>query len=443
MYVAARSYLATGVAVVGTSALAISPLSPVSTPLPDITVPAISSAAVELTSLANPLELWVQVLTQAVDNAGALGRDWLSDPTPILRQLATNQIGYIESVAAAANGVVAGLGEYFSPDNPYGAAVEIEKAKQLFAAGNIGGAVSTLTGALITGTIIVGIGLPLFESGVLDIPAKIAQNAADVVTAMFSLTTALPLLTGALGPLINPINALGDTAQDIIDSVQAGDLISAVTAVVNIPAVMTGALLNGFQAADGTFLPGLLSLDSFAGGLAQGLFITLPRAIADALGANASLAKTAATDEVSATEINAAATVTLDVPDATPALVSEPAEEAAAPEPSGAAPAVPAVDDEPAEEPVAEEEPAAEDPTVEEEAPADEEAAEEEPVDEETPADEEASEETEAEAPEEDSAGDDTGSDDSASDTGSDDSAGDTGSDSGSDDSASEKTAAA
>lgn len=343
MYAAARTYLATGVAVVGASALAVCPLSPVHVAGADLTVPAvtapaaISTAAVSLTSLANPIQLWAQVLSQAVDNAGALGRDWLSDPAPVLRQLLTNQIGYLESLAAAGSGVVNGLGQYFDPANPFGATAEIQRAMQQFSDGNIFGGVSTLTGALITGTIIVGVGLPLFESGVLDIPAKMAQNAADVIASAFSLTTALPLLAGVLGPIINPINALGSTAQDVVDSLGAGDVIGAITAVVNIPAVLTGALLNGFEAADGTLLPGLLSMDSFNGGLVQGLLLTIPRAIADALGANTS-ARTAAVDEVSSVSTDAPATVTLDVPDSAPAGVSEP-------EPSGTASATPVSDE--------------------------------------------------------------------------------------------------
>ncbi len=438
MYAAARTYLATGVAVVGASALAVCPLSPVNAAGADPTVPgitapaAISTAAVDLTSLANPIQLWAQVLNQAVDNAGALGRDWLSDPAPVLRQLLTNQIGYLESLADAGSGVVNGLGQYFDPANPFGATAEIERAIQQFSEGNIFGAVSTLTGALITGTIIVGVGLPLFESGVLDIPAKMAQNAADVIASVFSLTTALPLLTGVLGPIINPINALGSTAQDVVDSLGAGDVIGAITAVVNIPAVLTGALLNGFEAADGTFLPGLLSMDSFSGGLVQGLLLTIPRAIADALGANTS-ARAAAADEVSTVSTDATATVTLDVPDSAPAGASEP-------EPTGAAPATPVSEEDTDDAPAHDEQDAAEDTetsaaeqdstevdTVTEEAPAENDAADEDSIDEDTTEDDAAEddaaedtgdgESTEPESDADTDSGSDTGESSGASDT--------------------------
>jgi hypothetical protein len=412
MYAAARTYLATGVAVVGASALAVCPLSPVNTAGADLTVPgitapaAISTAAVDLTSLANPIQLWAQVLTQAVENAGALGRDWLSDPAPVLRQLLINQIGYLESVADAGRGVVTGLGQYFDPANSFGATAEIQRAIQQFSEGNIFGAVSTLTGALITGTIIVGVGLPLFESGVLDIPAKIAQNAADVIASAFSLTTALPLLTGVLGPIINPINALGSTAQDVVDALGAGDVIGALTAVVNVPAVLTGALLNGFEAADGTLLPGLLSMDSFSGGLVQGLLLTIPRAIADALGANTSAR--AAADEVSTVSTDAPATVTLDVPESAPVGAAEP-------EPAGAAAATP-VSEESTDDGAAQEEPqpnTAED--TETAVPEDDSTGVDE-VTEETPADDDAADEDTTE---------DDGSDDDVADDAADDDAAD------------------
>ncbi|WP_264035529.1 hypothetical protein [Mycolicibacterium tokaiense] len=413
MYAAARTYLATGVAVVGASALAVCPLSPVHTTGADLTVPAVtapaalSTAAVHLTSLANPIQLWAQVLSQAVDNAGALGRDWLSDPAPVLRQLLTNQIGYLESLADAGRGVVNGLGQYFDPANPFGATAEIQRAMQQFSEGDIFGGVSTLTGALITGTIIVGVGLPLFESGVLDIPAKMAQNAADVIASAFSLTTALPLLAGVLGPIINPINALGSTAQDVVDSLGAGDVIGALTAVVNIPAVLTGALLNGFEAADGTLLPGLLSVDSFSGGLVQGLLLTIPRAIADALGANTS-ARTAAVDEVSSVSTDAPATVTLDVPDSAPAGVSEP-------EPTGVAPATPVSGEDTDDAPAHDEQDVAEDAET---AVPEQDSTEVDKVTDEAPAENDAADEdtTDDDTTEDDVADDDAADDDAADD---------------------------
>ncbi|MGB3481501.1 MAG: hypothetical protein WBB07_04690 [Mycobacterium sp.] len=366
MHVAARSYLATGIALVGAGAIAISPLSPVSSQLPDITVPAISSVPVALSSLTNPIELWVQVLTGAVDNAGTLGQDWLSDPAPLLRQFITNQIGYLETLSTAGGDVVTGLVNYLTPSNPYGLVAGLQNAFGELAAGDIAQGVSTLLTALITAPIVGAIGIPLLGSGLLEIPVTIAQNVTDAITAALSFNTALPLLLGTLGPVLGPLNSLGTTGQEIYDSLAAGDIISALTAVVNIPAVLTGAALNGFTGVDGTFFPGLLSYDAagFAGGLVQSMLLTIPRALAAAIGASPPAGRTAG-DEVSALTTDPAATVTLDIAaakmvavsdsaaDSAPEAAAGPATdssadsapEAAAPEPAGAAPIAPVTDD--------------------------------------------------------------------------------------------------
>lgn len=449
MYVTARSYLATGVAVVGATAIAISPVSPVHTQLaeitvPTISVPTISSAAVELTSLANPLELWVQVLTGAIDNVGGLGQDWLSDPAPALRQFITNQIGYLETLTAAGSGVVTGLTDYLSPSNPYGFTATLETAFDQFALGDIAQGVSSLITAFITAPIVGAIGIPLLGSGLLDIPVQMAQNATDAITALLSLNTALPLLLGALGPVLGPLNALGTTGQEIFDSLSTGDLVSALTAVVNIPATLTDAVLNGFTAFDGTFSPGLLSYsnDGFSGGVLQAVLLTIPRAIAAALGAAPPAQVAAATADVaqvSTPVTEASTTVTLDVTNpqdaaATPAAAGS---DDAAPEPGGTdvpapvieettAPETTAPDDEvPAEEVPAEEAPTEEvtEEATEEESTdgaSDEDAAEEGGTAEETPADQDSGDTDSAGTDSQD--GDTSGTDTSSSDTSSSDS---------------------
>src|SRR5215470_8151266 len=77
MHIAVRSTVATGVALVGASAIALSPIQPVGSvalPLSEINVPAaVSNVAVELAALPNPITPWVDVFTTAVTNAGVLG----------------------------------------------------------------------------------------------------------------------------------------------------------------------------------------------------------------------------------------------------------------------------------------------------------------------------------------------------------------------------------
>jgi hypothetical protein len=375
MHVAVRPYLATGVALVGASAIAVAPIH---VQLPGAEIPTISSAAVQLTAQPNPLALWTQVFADAIENMGGLGDEVLADPLPVVRQILRNSFGYLETIGNAGAGIVDGLVEYLSPDNPFGLQAGVADAIEQFQAGDIGAAFTTLASAVITGPIIVGAGLPLLMSGLLEVPVKIAQNVTDLVAALLNPTTAVPLLTSVLGPILAPISAFGASVQDAVEAIGAGDLLDSLTAVINIPAALAGAVLNGYTDELGNKFAGLLTVseDPFSAGLIQSLLVTIPRAIATALGAAPAEARTAtsALDEVSSPISEAATTVTVALTETDPAPteavdtgsagVSEPADATA--------------------------EPAVDDAVSEEEAPSDvapgEEAAE-------TPVDEEAAEE--------------------------------------------------
>ena len=348
MHAAVRPYLATGVALVGAASIAVMPIQP-SNPLLSVpAVPAVSSQAFTLTAQANPIALWVSVLQDAIDNVGALGGDVLSDPAPILRQLVRNQLGYLGTAVGAGRSVVDGVGQYLSPSNPYSLPASIDTAVGQLRSGLIADAFITLSAGLISTPIMMIIGLPLAGSGLLEIPAKMAQNFTDVVSALLSLNTALPLLSSALGPVVGAVDALGGSLQDVVGALGSGRLVDALTAAINIPAQLTGAVLNGYTDAQGGFHPGLLTFsdDAFGGGLLQTLLVTIPRAVATALGATPAAPAAAATadvaDAVSTPLAAGAKVVTLTLPGVeTPAAAAEVEEAANASETSPAAAAVP------------------------------------------------------------------------------------------------------
>lgn len=319
MHAAVRPYLATGVALVGAASIAVMPIQP-SNPLLSVpAVPAVSSQAFTLTAQANPIALWVSVLQDAIDNVGALGGDVLSDPAPILQQLVRNQLGYLGTAVGAGRSVVDGVGQYLSPSNPYSLPASIDTAVGQLRSGLIADAFITLSAGLISTPIMMIIGLPLAGSGLLEIPAKMAQNFTDVVSALLSLNTALPLLSSALGPVVGAVDALGGSLQDVVGALGSGRLVDALTAAINIPAQLTGAVLNGYTDAQGGFHPGLLTFsdDAFGGGLLQTLLVTIPRAVAAALGAApapAAAGAAGAAGAVSAPLADAAKVVTLTVP---------------------------------------------------------------------------------------------------------------------------------
>jgi hypothetical protein len=417
--------MASGVAVAGAAAIALSPVAPPMPDLPDIKVPAISSAAVGLSALGNPITVWADVIAAAVENSASLGGAILDDPAPILRQIFANQLGYAETLVGAGRDVIDAVVSYYTPGNPIGLSGELEKAFDQLEAGDIATAFATLAEALVLAPIL-NAGIPLLFSGALDIPSTIAQNFADAVAALTNPMNALGLITGAVGPIMGAINAFGGTAEEVAIAVGEGELIDAATALINLPAVLTGAVFNGYENGAGTFFPGLLSYDptQFAinGGLLQAVLVTIPRAIAAALGATQATATAkVATDEVSSTSTDAASLVTVDITEAS-AKTATPADEAAGAdegtEPGGGASTDPAPvsDDATAgEEPA---EPA--DDATEEETPLEDEPAEEAPADEDSLDGDEGEDGADDETAGE-QAGDTDGDDDTKSDTKSDD----------------------
>jgi hypothetical protein len=301
MHIAVRSSVATGVALVGAGAIALSPVQPIAS-LSNIHGPTVFSAAgVNLTATFDPVTPWVNIFTEAVDNASAIGADWLADPAPALRQLGTNWFGYANTTATALGGVAQGAYTYFTTTVPEG----FTTAFQQLADGDLSGAATTINNTL--GSAIFSIGLPLFP--VLPIPGQIANNFAAVVNAVTGINTVLPLVVGLLGPLEGSIQAFGDGAQAVLDAVSAGDAVAALNATLGVVPNVLGAIINGYTDTTGSTFPGLLTPE--AGGLVYSLAVTLPQAIATALGAPAPPAA-ASKKAVSAKAASAEASAAVD-----------------------------------------------------------------------------------------------------------------------------------
>ena len=271
MQVAVRSYLTAGVAIVGATALVAAPIT---TSPPDIQVPGIHAAQVELAAVTNPIEQWLQVFQGTFDNVVGIGGAVVDDPAPALRQLLANQLGYAQATAGGLTDTAEGfLGFLTDSVGP-----AFRQAAAQIAQGDIVGAAETITDLELPLLLAVS---PLL--GILSIPGQITDNLSNVVKALTNPLTVTSLLVTVLGPGNAIISAAGASGQAFVDSVNSGDPIGAITTVINIPAVLTGALLNGFTNAAGTPFPGLLTFNAAGGGLVQTLLVTLPHLIAAAI----------------------------------------------------------------------------------------------------------------------------------------------------------------
>ena len=278
MHTAVRPSVVAGVALVGAGAIALSPIQPIASPMSNLHVSSVASAAgVELTATFDPITPWVNVFTGAVTNMTAISEDWLADPFPALRQLGLNWSGYAETASTALGGVATGAYTYFTTTVPEG----LSTTAQQIADGNLSGAAATINN--IIGSAIFQIGLPLFP--LLPIPGQMADHFAAVVTAATGLETVLPLVVGLLSPLEGSIAAFGDGAQAVLDAFQDGDAIAALNAALNVVPTVVGAVVNGYTDSMGSQFAGILTPE--AGGLVYSLAVTVPKAIATALGAPA------------------------------------------------------------------------------------------------------------------------------------------------------------
>lgn len=248
MQVAAHPYLAAGVALIGASAIAISPVAP---PMPDITVPAVSTAEVSLSAATDPIQAYVQLVTNTFTNVSTLIGQELADPAPILRQVIDNQIATAVSLGSALQDSAVALGNALDPSNPYSIPSLLQLAVSNLLSGDINGAVANAWSAFLTP--VVGVGLPLLEPITAAIRQPI-QNVLNVVDTQ--LAVVMPLL-GALNVAYRTITVAGNVGQEILDSATAGDALAVVSTMLSSPAVIADAFLNGDELGGGVFGPSL------------------------------------------------------------------------------------------------------------------------------------------------------------------------------------------
>ncbi|WP_454788648.1 hypothetical protein [Mycolicibacterium lutetiense] len=283
MHLAIRSTLTAGVALAGAGAIAVSPISPV--PLRDaaVSLPHSLSAPVELTALAgtfeDPIAVWSEVLGTAIESATQIGNDMSANPLPVLNQIITNQAGYAGLLATSLQAAADSYTQFFTSDDDYRFKYFARQASDYLAAGNVTDAAAVLKEVVFR---LFAFANPLIN--IMQIPIAMSRNAVNAFAAVPDLL--MPVGLAVLNPVEGAILASGDSAQDVLDAVTAGDPAAAFSALVNAPAVLTGAILNGYLHETGGGTSGLLSWSNavFNRGLIQGLTVTLPQTIAKAIG---------------------------------------------------------------------------------------------------------------------------------------------------------------
>ncbi|TDO08838.1 hypothetical protein EV580_4868 [Mycobacterium sp. BK086] len=298
MNVAVRPYATAGVALVGASVIAVSPLAP---PMPNVQAVqrAVSSVGVELSASVNPIENWIQVFQTSVANLGAIGQQIADSPAPILQQIVTNQIAAFEDLKTRFDNNAGTIKLILD-----GAPNAIATARGQLQSGDIVGAFDTFNNQIVIPLALAGV------QAVSDLTRPLVSTVNNFAKAFATIPDAVfQVILPMTFPLVSTINAAVQATQDVYDGVVAGDPAAVINTLVNLPA----NLVNGFLNGSGTILgfinaPGLLTpYDPNFGFLASGpiaSLIALRDVIAQAIGA---------TPPTAAASASAAKTVTLSV----------------------------------------------------------------------------------------------------------------------------------
>jgi hypothetical protein len=235
MQVAARSRrLTLGVSLATASVIAISPMA-VSAPIAHVpTPPALSSAAVRLAADYNPLQPWVDAFQTAQASAGQIGSTFLQAPAVLLQQFLVNQAAHLGEVLSTPGSIGTVLGQ-----------VGHNVQAAIIASTLIG--FDQRTQYLLSQASLDGWHDILRQSIPKILPEGTPPQAKALIEQVLNVLSS-PLsgvAMGLIGPLISPVVAFVNSLHDVVTAAVAGDFTTAVQNVINIPANIVGAALNG------------------------------------------------------------------------------------------------------------------------------------------------------------------------------------------------------
>ena len=201
-------------------AIALTPVQPLP-PGSDL-APALRSAViVDLAAAIDPFTPWVDTIQAASANISGLVNTWAEQPLPIVEQVGTN------------------VGTYLS---------------ELPAIGTIIGQVVANVGNAARAPFAVDLNtLDPAHTGVYNLLPQVAPDLPQGLLD-FLTTSVSGLLIGLIGPVLSPVLALGSSIRSAVVALQTSDWAGAVNELINIPAVMVNAFLNGGPTIDVTAL---------------------------------------------------------------------------------------------------------------------------------------------------------------------------------------------
>ncbi|OHV05736.1 outer membrane porin GjpA [Mycobacterium talmoniae] len=246
MQLATRPWITAGVALAGASVIAV---TPVAAHLPEIQVPDIQLAAA---GDFDPIGTWENVLQTTSTNATGIWDHFSAAPFPVAQQVLANQVGYIEEFLKDPASIANVPGEIFKN-------LESALATPFEPFLPAGGATDTLYQSLddvvkgtgLIGSVLTHEGLFQLVQGLL--PSLITDKNLEPIVAQlldFVGSPASGVLIGALGTTLSPMLQFGSDITGIFDALTSGNPLTAFEDVIDMPANLTNAFLNGYGEVD-------------------------------------------------------------------------------------------------------------------------------------------------------------------------------------------------
>ncbi len=270
MNVTPRSYLTAGIAVLGAGAIAVAPVQPIPTQAALDSHRVVSDLGIDLlASSIDPITPWVTAFETAFANIQTLGKLNEQNPFPLLKTIGANIATYFEELTTGNAGVIpeqiwGNIQTFFQAPWDPGTGVEIPYTDDpTFAA----------FGEYASDTEPAGGQRPSAVAGFV-VQAAVGQWAAGcedddscsfkplIPITNFLATPYSGQLVALVGTLISPFVQLVKSFTAVGEFFQAGDVIGAINELINIPANMTNAFLNGAGFLDLTGLVDAIVPDS-------------------------------------------------------------------------------------------------------------------------------------------------------------------------------------
>jgi hypothetical protein len=243
MNITYRSYLTAGVAALGAGAIALTPIQPMPNHVALSQEKTVANLAVTLASTIDPITPWVDTIKLSAQNIQSLLGFYLEKPFPLIQTVAANTATYFQELTNGNANLIPGqiannVQTFFqAPWSP--GAVDPDTGNP------IGEYVSNTV--LTYGTIANRPVLPITQQVAFQLLPVIAPDTYNQLKPVidFTATYYSGQVVGLLGPLFAPLIQLTKSFTLIGQDFQNGDVAGAINELINIPANVTNAVLNG------------------------------------------------------------------------------------------------------------------------------------------------------------------------------------------------------